>query len=161
MIGSDVLLRHLQKLGEEETTLIGGNKYTLSQVRLAERIVLDLQHELEWATRKPKLSRRRAFIVILEELYYDLPEYPIELTLESIHRRASLRFEYMNRNIKVFTTPTEVHPKDPCTYYEDNTHGKARYRVALEHLVNGSPIYFQVTDAGASLGILFEEIKLC
>lgn len=161
MIDSDALLRHLQKLGKEEEPLIGGRQYTLSQVKLAEKIIQDLQHELERTTRKPKLSRRRAFIVILEELYYDIPEYPSELTLESIHRRASLRFEYMNRNVKVFRTPTQVHPKNPCTYYEDNVHGKARYRVALEHLVSGSSIYVQVPNAEASLRIIYREIELC
>ncbi|MER3374794.1 MAG: hypothetical protein RIM83_09190 [Allomuricauda sp.] len=161
MIGSDVLLIHLQKLGEEETPLIRGNKYTLSQVKLAEKIVQDLQHDLEWALRKPKLSRRRAFIVILQELYYDLPEYPSELSLESIHRRASQRFEYMNRNIKAFTTPTEIHPKNPCTYYEDNAHRKARYRAALEHLVKGLSVYFQENDAEVSLRIVYREIMLC
>ena len=90
-----------------------------------------------------------------------MPEYPENLNLENIHKKASQRFEYMNRNIKAFTTPTEIHPKDPCTYYEDNAHGKARYRVALEHLVNESSIYFQVTDAEASLRVLCREIKLC
>ncbi len=161
MTGSDALLRHLQKLGEEETSLIGGKQYTQSQIRITERIVQDLRDDLEKASIKPKLSRRRAFIVILEELYYHVPEYPSELTLENIHRRASLRFEYMNRNIKAFKTPTEVHPKDPCTYYEDNAHGKARYRAALEHLVNESSIYFQVADAEASLRIMYGEIMLC
>ena len=161
MIGPDALLRHLQKLGKEEEPLIGGTRYTLAQLRLAERIVQDLQYDLDSAPRKPKLSRRRAFIVILEELYYDIPEYPSELTLEGIHRRASLRFEYMNRNIKGFETPTKVHPKDPCTYYEDNAHGKARYRVALEHLVNGSQGYFQEPDAEASLRMTYMDIKLC
>ncbi|MDF0717787.1 hypothetical protein PY092_16610 [Muricauda sp. 334s03] len=161
MIDSDVLLRHLQKLGKEEAPFIRGKQYTLSQVKLAEKIVQDLQHDLERALRKPKLSRRRAFIVILQELYYDLPEYPSELSLDSIHRRASQRFEYMNRNAKVFRTPTHVHPKDPCTYYEDNAYGKARYRVALEHLVKGSSVYFQETDAEASLRIIYWEIVLC
>ncbi|WP_437398403.1 hypothetical protein [Flagellimonas lutimaris] len=161
MIGSDVLLRHLQKLGEEETPLIGSNKYTLSQVRLAERIVQDLRCDLEKASRKPKLSRRRAFIVILEDLYYDLPEYPSELTLENIHKRASQRFEYMNRNIKAFTTPTEIHPKNPCMYYEDNSHGKARYRAALEHLVSGSSIYFQEYKAEVSIRRIYEDVQLC
>jgi hypothetical protein len=161
MIGSDALLRHLQKLGKEEEPLIGGRQYTPSQVRLAEKIVQDLQQDLERAVRKPKLSRRRAFIVILEELYYDVPKYPQELTLEGIHRRASLRFEYMNRNVKGFETPAQVHPKDPCTYYEDKAHGKARYRVALEHLVNGSYIYFQLADAEASLRVLYKEVLLC
>lgn len=161
MIGSDALLRHLHKLGMEEKPLIGGNQYTLSQIRVAERIVQDLRCDLEKASRKPKLSRRRAFIVILEELYYDIPEYPSELTLENIHRRASLRFEYMNRNIKAFTTPTEIHPKNPCKYYEDNGHGKARYRVALEHLVERFDMYFQEPNAEASIRYIYREIKLC
>ena len=155
------MLRHLQKLGEEEEPLIGGNQYTLSQVRLAERIVHDLRYDLEKATRKPKLSRRRAFIVILEEFYYDVPEYPSELTLDGVHRRASQRFEYMNRNIKGFTTPTEIHPKNPCTYYEDNTHGKARYRVALKYLVEGFDTYFQEPNAENSLRFIYREIMLC
>jgi FKBP-type peptidyl-prolyl cis-trans isomerase (trigger factor) len=161
MIGPDALLRHLGKLGREEEPLIGGNRYTLSQVRLAEKIVRDLQSDLERASRKPKLSRRRAFIVILEELYFDTPEYPKELTLERIHRRASQRFEYMNRNTKELTTPTEVHPKDPCTYYEENAHGKARYRAALEHLVNGWHLYFQEPDAEISLKTTYNDVKLC
>ncbi|SFB94485.1 hypothetical protein SAMN04487891_1048 [Flagellimonas taeanensis] len=161
MIGSDGLLRHLQKLGEEETSLIGGKQYTQSQIRMAERIVQDLRDDLEKASIKPKLSRRRAFIVILEELYYDVPEYPSQLTLENIHRRASLRFEYMNRNIKAFKTPTEVHPKDPCTYYEDNAHGKARYRVALEYLVNEFDRYFKEPNAEFTLKTKSNEIKLC
>ena len=161
MIGSDVLLRHLQKLGKEETSLIGSKQYTQSQIRIAERIVQDLRDDLEKASIKPKLSRRRAFIVILEEIYYDVPEYPSELTLGNIHKRASLRFEYMNRNIKVFRTPTEVHPKDPCTYYEDNAHGKARYRVALEHLVNGFDRYFKEPNAEFTLKTKFNDIKLC
>ncbi|MEW2922991.1 hypothetical protein AB1A65_16080 [Muricauda sp. ANG21] len=161
MTGSDALLRHLQKLGEEETSLIGGKQYTQSQIRMAERIVQDLRDDLEKASIKPKLSRRRAFIVILEELYYDVPEYPSELTLGNIHRRASLRFEYMNRNIKAFKTPTEVHPKDPCTYYEDNAHGKARYRVALEYLVNEFDRYFKEPNAEFTLKNKSNEIKLC
>jgi len=161
MIDSDVLLRHLQQLGKEEAPFIRGQQYTLSQVKLAEKIVQDLQHDLERASRKPKLSRRRAFIVILHELYYDLPEYPRELSLDSIHRRASQRFEYMNRDAKVFNTPTSVHPKDPCAYYEDNAHGKARYRVALEHLVKGLSVYFQENAAEASLRIIYREIMLC
>ena len=161
MIGSDVLLRHLQKLGKEETSLIGSKQYTQSQIRIAERIVQDLRDDLEKASRKPKLSRRRAFIVILEELFYDMPEYPENLYLENIHRRASQRFEYMNRNIKTFTTPTEIHPKNPCKYYEDNGHGKARYRVALEHLVNGLDRYFQEPSAEASLKKIYRDIRLC
>ena len=161
MITSDKLLNHLKKLEDEEHLLINNNQYTSSQVRLAEQIVKDLEKELTQASIKPKLSRRRAFIVILEELFYDVFVYPKDLTLDGIHRRASVRFEFMNRESRGFETPTQVHPKNPCLYYEDNGHGKARYKVALNHLVNESPRYFQVPEAETSLKILFNEVKLC
>ncbi len=161
MITSDKLLNHLKKLEDEEHLLINNNQYTSSQVRLAEQIVKDLEKELTQASIKPKLSRRRAFIVILEELFYDVFVYPKDLTLDGIHRRASVRFEFMNRESRGFETPTQVHPKNPCLYYEHNGHGKARYKVALKHLVNESHRYFQVPEAETSLKIIFNEVKLC
>lgn len=161
MISAEKILSHLKKLDVEEQLLINNNQYTRSQVRLAEKLVKDLEHELRQASIKPKLSRRRAFIVILEELFYDAPEYPKTLTLDRIHRRASMRFEYMNRDSRSFETPTQIHPKNPCLYYEDNAHGKARYKVALQLLVNESYRYFQVKEAETSLKITLEDVKLC
>ena len=161
MISSKKLLNHLKKIDSKDQLLINNNQYALSQVRLAEKIVKDLEHELTQASIKPKLSRRRSFIVILEELFYDAPEYPKELTLDSIHRRASMRFEYMNRESRGFETPTQVHPKNPCLYYEDNGHGKARYKTALQLLVNAPYKYFQVPEAETSLKILLDDVKLC
>jgi len=161
MIPSEKLLRYLEDLAKEEHPEINGKEYSQSQVILAERLVRDLQKAIGIASQKPKLSRRRAFIVILEELYYDVPKYPNDLTLDGIHRRASQRFEYMNRDVKSFTTPTEVHPKDPCTFYEENGYAKARYKSALQHLVLESRRYFEVPEAETSLEILFEDVKLC
>jgi len=161
MIPSEKLLRYLEDLAKEEHPQISGKEYSQSEIILAERLVRDVQKAIGIASQKPKLSRRRAFIVILEELYYNVPKYPNDLTLDGIHRRASQRFEYMNRDVKSFTTPTEVHPKDPCTYYEDNAHAKARYRSALQHLVLESHRYFEVPEAETSLEILFEDVKLC
>jgi len=161
MISSEKLLNHLKKLDDEEQLLINNNQYTLSQVRLAEKLVKDLEYELTQASIKPKLSRRRAFIVILEELFYDAPEYPKALSLDRIHRRASMRFEYMNRDSRGFENPTQVHPKNPCLYYEENGHGKARYKAALQFLVNESYKYFQIPEAEASLKIILEDVKLC
>lgn len=161
MISSEKLLSHLKKLDGDEQLLINNNQYTLSQVRLAEKIVADLEKELAQASIKPKLSRRRAFIVILEERFYDAPEYPAELSLDRIHRRASMRFEYMNRDNRNFKTPTQVHPKNPCLYYEDNGHGKARYKAALQFLANEPYKYFQVPEAETSLKLTLEDVKLC
>ena len=161
MISSEMLLRYLENLAKEEHPQISGKEYSQSEIILAERLVRDLQKAIGIASRKPKLSRRRSFIVILEELYYNVPKYPDDLTLDGIHRRASQRFEYMNRDVKSFTTPTEVHPKDPCTFYEENGYAKARYRSALQHLVLESHRYFEVPEAETSLKVLFEDVKLC
>ncbi len=161
MITADALLKHLKKIDTEEDLLINNNQYTLSQVRLAEKIVKDLEKEVLQASIKPKLSRRRAFIVILEELYYDTPKYPTGLTLDRIHRRASMRYEYMNRESRGLDTPTQIHPKNPCLYYEENAYGKARYKAALQHLVNEPYRYFQVPEAESSLKIIFNDVKLC
>ena len=161
MISSDELLEHLKKMSNEEDLSIGGNQYTLSQVKLAEKIVQDLELELKLASKKPKLSRRRAFIVILEELYYDVSEYPRELTLENIHKRASIRFEFVYRGLKNFETPMDIHPKNPCLFYESDTYRKARYRSALSLLVEFSETYFEIEEAAISLERTYQDILLC
>ncbi|MDF0717738.1 hypothetical protein PY092_16365 [Muricauda sp. 334s03] len=97
----------------------------------------------------------------MEELYYGVPEYPRKITLEGIHGRASLQFEYMNCYVTGFETPTQVHPKNPCTYYEDNSYGKATYKYVPEHLVgSSSSIYFEESYAEVSLKSISHKIKL-
>lgn len=161
MITTDKLLKYLKKIDVDKELLINENQYSLSQVRLAEKIVKDIEMELFQAKVKPKLSRRRAFIVILEELYFDTPKYPLDLNLDKIHRRASMRFEYMNRESKGLKTATQIHPKNPCLYYEENTQGKAHYKTALQHLVYESHRYFKVPEAESTLEILLNDLKLC
>jgi len=161
MITNEELLRRLNKIAEKDDLVINNNQYTLSQIKLAEKILLDLEFDIQLSQRKPKLSRRRAFIVILEELYYDVKEYPKDLTLDEIHKRASVRFEYLNRDSRSLDTPSEIHPKNPCLYYEDNGHGKARYRTALELLANQSSKFFEKPEAEISIKAILEEILLC
>jgi len=161
MTTTNKLLEHLKKIAQKEDLIVNNTQYTLSQVKLAEQLLGDLNAEITKASTKPKLSRRRAFIVILEELYYDVKQYPEDLTIDKIHRRASLRFEYMNRDNRGFETPMKIHPKNPCLYYEDNGYGKARYKSSLLHLVNESYRYFKVSEAETSLKIILNEVKLC
>lgn len=160
MISSKALLKHLKKTSVDAALKINGNTYTLSQIKLAEQIINDLQQELT-PTVKPKLSRRRAYIVILEERFYNVKTYPDNLTLDSIHRKAFFRFEFMNRDSRAFKTPNQVHPKNPCLYFEDNRHGMARYRSALKHLVNASDRYFQIPEAKVSIKEVYNEVLLC
>lgn len=161
MTAVGILLKHLKKKGDEKELLIAGNTYTLSQIKLAEKIVSDVEKELENAQKKPKLSRRRAFIVVLEELYFDVTEYPEGLTLDRIHRRASQRFEFSQRALTRFKTPSDVHPKDPCHYYENDGLKMGNYKVAISHLLSHYHIYFEVEEAVISLKNTYTEILLC
>ena len=161
MIPSEKLLRYLEDLAKEEHPEINGKEYSQSQVILAERLVRDLQKAIGIASQKPKLSRRRAFIVILEELYYDVPKYPNDLTLDGIHRSASQRFEFSQRSLTRFMTPEDVHPKDPCLFYENNGLKMGNYKVAIAHLLSYSHIYFQIEEAVGSLKKTYTEILLC
>ena len=161
MITTEELLRRLNKIAEKDDIVVNNNHYTQSQIKLAEKILQDLEFDIGLSKRKPKLSKRRAYIVILEELYYDVKEYPDNLTLDEIHKRASVRFEYVYRDTGNLQTPTEIHPKNPCLYYEDNGHGKARYRTALELLANDTSRYFEIQEAAISIKQILEEITLC
>ena len=158
---SKQLLAYLEKLENAPALMVNGNTYTLEQVKLAQRISADIAAELGFQPSKPKLSRRRAFIVILEELYFDVSKYPKGVTLEKIHKRASLRFEFAFRGLKSYKTPNDIHPKNPCAYYESDGYGKARYRSALSLLVQFSDTYFEVTEAVTSLENTYNEILLC
>ncbi|UOY04975.1 hypothetical protein L0P88_13545 [Muricauda sp. SCSIO 64092] len=128
---------------------------------MAQQLLMDAQKELEQSQKKPKLSRRRAFIVILEELYYDVREYPKDLTLDSIHRKASQRFEFSHSAMNSFSSPNEVHPKDPCSHYENDGLRKAKYRQTLAHLVTYSQLYFKIKEAAQSLEATYRDILQC
>ena len=160
---SDVgaLLRYLKKRDKGAEILIEGNTYTSEQVKLAQQLLMDAQKELDQSRKKPKLSRRRAFIVILEEDYYDVKEYPKGLTLENIHRKASLRFAFSHRAMNSFATPNEVHPKDPCRHYENDGLRKAKYRQTLAHLVTYSQLYFRIKEAVRSLEETYRDVLQC
>lgn len=155
------LLTYLDQLEREPNLKVNGNTYTLEQVKLAKKITVDIEMELGVKPSKPKLSRRRAFIVILEELYYDVPEYPEELSLDVIHRRALQRFEFAQRTLNGLATPLEIHPKDACRFFEDNGSKKMNYRRALSYLVNFRFLFFQIAPAAESLKEKYQEVLLC
>ncbi len=155
------ILRYIKKRDKGGDTLIKGNTYTSEQIKFAHQLLSDAAKEFDEARKKPRLSRRRAFIVILEELYYDVPEYPKNVKLEDLQRRANTRFEIVYRGSKSPQTIQDIHPKNPCAFFENDGHRKARYRNALSHLVEYGELYFQIEDAAISLGHTYEEILLC
>jgi len=155
------ILQHLENLEADSTLQVNGNTYTWEQVKLAQKINSDIKKELGFLPSKPKLSRRRAFIVILEELYYDVPDYPEGVALAMIHKRAAQRFTFAQRALKGFDTVSEVHPKRPCTFYENNALKKMNYRRALSHLVEFQSLFFEVEKAADSLKDTYRDILLC
>ncbi|MEM8926733.1 MAG: hypothetical protein AAGC45_00910 [Bacteroidota bacterium] len=160
---SDILalLQYIKKMDKGGDTLIKGNTYTPEQIKFAHQLLSDAAKAFDEVRKKPRLSKRRAFIVILEELYHDLPEYPTDLTLDSIHRHASQRFEFTQHSLRWFGSPSDIHPKDPCRFYENNGAKKGNYKVALSHLVTYSQIYFQIEEAAVSLENTYREVLLC
>lgn len=155
------ILKYLETLDSETALQVNGNTYTWEQVELAKKLSFDIAKELGFRPSKPKLSRRRAFIVILEELYYNVSDYPEDLTLDRIHKRASQRFEFAYRGLKNFNTPNEIHPKNPCLFYELDAYKKARYRKALSLIVQFSDSFFEVQEAAESLKSIYKEVLLC
>ncbi|MEL6975879.1 MAG: hypothetical protein AAGL29_10855 [Bacteroidota bacterium] len=160
-MGTEEILQYLENLEGESVLQVNGNTYTWEQVKLAKKINSDIKKELGFTPSKPELSRRRAYIVILEERYCDVPEYPKEVTLHDIHKRAAQRFAFAQRGMKGFKMVSEVHPKRPCTFYENTPFKKMNYRRALSHLVQFQSLFFEIEEAAESLKTIYKEVLLC
>lgn len=161
MMGPEEILRRLEALEAQDTVELNGNTYIPAEVKLFKKMNYDFKKEFGSEPSRPELSKRRAFIVILEELYYDISHYPKELTLANIHKRAAQRFTFAQRSMKGFRTVSDVHPKRPCTFYEDNAPKKMNYRRALAHLIKFQSVFFDIEDAAESLKTTYREILLC
>jgi len=161
MMNTKEILQYLENLETDSRLQVNGNTYTWGQVKLAQKINLDIKKELGFLPPKPKLSRRRAFIVILEERYYDVSDYPEGVALANIHKWAAQRFTFAQRALKGFKTISEVHPKRPCTFYENNALKKMNYRRALSHLVQFQSLFFEIEEAADSLKNTYRDILLC
>ena len=81
------------------------------------------------------LSMRRALIALLQEKYYTYNTYEgIEIKLSQLKNIANSRFVIKNKDTRNFKTPQDIHPKNPCSHYEDDIDKKKHYRIALEIL---------------------------
>ena len=78
---------------------------------------------------------RRALIILLQEKYYTYKSYDeVQIELSQLENNAKSRFIIRNRDMRNFKTPQDIHPKDPCSHYEDDIDKKKHYRIALEIL---------------------------
>ena len=81
------------------------------------------------------LSMRRALIILLQEKYYTYKSYDeVQIELSQLENNAKSRFIIRNRDMRNFKTPQDIHPKDPCSHYEDDINKKKHYKIALEIL---------------------------
>ena len=146
------------KKSENQTIEIDGELEDIESVKKIIQKFLILQKSYG---HNPPLSLRRSCIVILHEEYYQSKKYPPNLEIDKIYKKAKLRFEILNRSTKNLKYPQEIHPKNPCLFFEENAKRKASYRKALEILALHSRSYFDDQGAVPSFNMLYEDIKLC
>lgn len=110
-------------------------------------------------TFKYKLSRRKGLIVILEEEFHEKDDYNFT-DLNKYEIIAKSRFEIAHQNKSNLDTPTKVHPKKPCSYYnnEERSYQKRHYMDALSDLLKTPFHFFIVEKAIETLTEIYNEM---
>ena len=103
-----------------------------------------------------------AMIVVFEE-YIQRKESPRDdYKFEYIYNKAVYRFNLTKRDKSKFNhSLQEIHPKDPCAFYEENPNKKGKYKSALKRILNNASWLIQVPKANDSLQEVYNEVKLC
>ena len=100
-------------------------------------------------------------IVLLEEDFYDKKEYG-NVKLSDYERKSKIRFSISNSNKKDLDTPTKIHPKNPCLFYESlesNKH-KRQYKDALKEILETPFQFFEKEEAIKTLSNTFEDLQI-
>ena len=161
MISFEEVLAQITQ-AKSEDLIINGNFYTNAELDIAERILRDSKNNISFKKKKPNISLRRAYIVILQEKFFNENRYPENLNIkERIYPIAVSRFSISQRNKQVFETASQALPKDPCLYFEDNGYAKRQFRESLKFLLITNIECFENTTAKEALKLVFEEIKIC
>ena len=108
---------------------------------------------------KYKFSRRRSLIIILEESFFKVKEYPEDLDLSKYVKHAMIRFSFGNEEARTFNTAQKIHPKNPCQYYEDLPYPRRHYICALEDILETPALYFEIKQAIYTLQFKLEDLK--
>lgn len=105
------------------------------------------------------LSRRKALIVLLEEDYFDKNAYDF-IDLKRYENKIKQRFKIKNNAKKDLDTPEKVHPKNPCTYFNDDNMGykKFQYVKAISKIVLSPFYFFEVKTAKDTLTKTYEKM---
>ena len=108
------------------------------------------------------LSMRRALIILLQEKYYTYKSYDeVQIELSQLENNAKSRFIIRNRDMRNFKTPQDIHPKDPCSHYEDDIDKKKHYRIALEILTRLNLLDETDLKANRHFKSIYEDISNC
>lgn len=151
----------LDKYDAKSTPVIRGNlTYSYEDLVSYLKDLDEVAVRLRGFTIKSELSRRRALIVILQELYFDKSSYSdLKINFKEIEDEAKKRFEYLNRNKGKFNSAEKTHPKNPSKYYGNNTKSLRHYREAIELLAKMSDFYIDGEEAGENLLKLYHNIE--
>ena len=130
----------------------------LEKIHKLEKVNKDFWQNIELEI-KYYLSRREALIVLLEEDFYNKLVYDIT-NLTQYEKKASQRFIINNKSKKDLDTPQKVHPKNPCTYFNNDNMGykKFQYVKAISKIVLTSFYFFEVKTAKDTLAKTYEKM---
>ncbi len=150
-------LKEMQKM-QVDTFDLGGEYFSKEDIQKAEKINRFL---VGHSNEKIPLSQKRAYMVIIHELYFDCDQYPDNIESQRIYARASQRFKFSHREKKTVIDVERYHPKNPCLYFENNGFSKRHYRDSVKFILDDSRNIFEVTSAIPSLKVIYEDVVLC
>ncbi|SIQ93180.1 hypothetical protein [Maribacter ulvicola] len=150
-------LKEMQKM-QDDTFHLDGEYYSKKDIQKAIKINRFFGGH---SNGKIPLSQKRAYMVIIHELYFDCDKYPDDIESQRIYARASQRFKFSHREKKTVIDVERYHPKDPCLYFEDNGFSKRHYRDSVKFLLDDPRNIFEVTSAIPSLEAIYEDVVLC
>lgn len=110
-------------------------------------------------TIKMSLSRRKALIVLLQEYFYNLNEYPNVVNIKEFEAKARNRFIILNRVVGEFDNAQKIHPKKPLEFYEDENYKMRQYKVAIEPLAIAPDAFFSRKECIESFIKIYKDLN--
>ncbi len=157
----DKILKNDKLLYSEGVIRIGNDPYfSLDKVR---KIVTKIiKQDGKGNFKNLPISMRIGMIVVFEEYIQRKLKHRDEYDFEFIYKIAYSRFKLRSRNKKRFNSSLpEVHPEDPCAFYEDNNWSKGQYKRAVNRILTNSSWLIEFQEAEESLQEIYNEVNLC
>lgn len=81
------------------------------------------------------ISARRAMLISFENMLEIEGVKRVLIEKENVYRRATMRYDFKQRNLKKLEDLNHIHPENPNVFYNDNAHKFGQYRKALYYIL--------------------------